>query len=371
MNILFVTAILPHRRDTGGALFSQSLIDLLRESGAEVRAVGWQGLDAREASMEGMVGRRAFVTRQHPWAALGWGLRALATRQPFTSAKFRDRRFDRAVLAQREWTDVVVINDELGWMLDLIPPDKKFVHVSHQIASKLYRQKPRHPIFAREARLLEAIEHRLALKADQIWTIAPDDADEYRRLGAQDVRYLPYAPEAPAAPEDSVVPRYDFVLLGTWTWAPNRAGLDWFIGQVLPRLGDQSVAIAGRGSRDYSGASPNLHALGEVPDALGFLRSGRAILIPSTAGVGLQTKTLTALSAGRPIVATSLALRHIEERAPHLFIEDGPAGFAAAAGKALQAEVAIGDILRGRRETYKASVLQALADLARRGSRGG
>jgi hypothetical protein len=185
-------------------------------------------------------------------------------------------------------------------------------------------------------------------------------------MGARDARYLPYTPDAEFPRAAPVPSAYDCVLLGTWTWGPNRVGLDWFIAEVLPKLGTLSIGIGGRGSDALAGVAANLHAFGEVPDATAFLRSGRVILIPSTAGFGLQTKTLTALAAGRLIVATPLALRHIDERPPHLFIAGTGDAFAVAIQQALNVDVpGPGDILAARRERYRATLLDALTELRR------
>ena len=364
MNILFVTPILPHARDTGSSLFSQSLIDLLREGGATVRPIGWQGLGASDELVEGAVGRRAFITRQHRAAALAWAARALLLGEPFSIAKFRSRRFDRAVRRGREWADVAILDHEMAWALPLLGRDVKIVHVSHQIASKIYLPRSLNPIFRRETRRLRRIEAELASRAHQIWTISPDDAEDYRKMGAADVRYLPYTPDVSPAAGLPAAPRYDCVLLGTWTWAPNRAGLEWFLAKVGPRLGRLSIAIAGRGSQDFEGRWSNVVALGEVPDALAFLRSGRVVLIPSTQGVGLQTKLLTALASGRPIVATSLAARHVDARPRHLLLAGEPAAFADAVGAAMAMVPGAEDALAGRRGLYRQEVMGALNDLA-------
>ena len=120
-------------------------------------------------------------------------------------------------------------------------------------------------------------------------------------------------------------------MLGTWTWKANEVGLRWFMDEVHPLLpGDTSIAIAGRGSAPIGGDRPNVTCTGFVDDAAAFLGSGRVVVIPTVAGEGIQVKTLDAIAAGRPTVATSLALRGIDSPPPTVRIADDPAEMAAA-----------------------------------------
>jgi glycosyltransferase involved in cell wall biosynthesis len=360
-NILFVTPILPVACDTGGVLFSQAIIDHLRKTGAAVLPVGWAGASIGAENSAGIVGKRAVVTRYNLLAAAGWMARALLYGEPYTIAKFRSGRFDRMVRWHALQADVVVIDHEMDWVLDLLPPGMRVIHVSHQIASAIYEHDAG-MLYRREARLLRRAERRLAVQADQIWTITPDDAVSYLRLGARDTRYLPYTPASYDAPIDRRVSRYDCVLLGTWSWQPNRTGLRWFLEQVGPRLRSCSIGLAGRGSLDFAGALPNLSCLGQIPDDLAFLRSGRVIAVPSIDGVGLQTKVLKALEAGVFVVATHHAMRHIEERPGHLLLADTPEDFAAAIERAQTlAPMTVGDTFANRRAEFRDALIGGLS----------
>ncbi len=49
--------------------------------------------------------------------------------------------------------------------------------------------------------------------------------------------------------------KYDLTLIGTWTWHPNRIGLEWFLREVKPLLPkDVSIAIAGNTPADLIAA---------------------------------------------------------------------------------------------------------------------
>ncbi len=335
MNVLFVTPLLPAARSMGGMIFSQAIIDRLRADGARVEVLGWEEVgrplpadpDARS------LGPRAVVTRLHPVAAIGWAARSLWHGEPFSVAKFRSRRFDAGVRAAAARSDLVVVDHQLAWVADCIPADMPLLHISHQLVSSIHDGSGL--IARRERALLSYDERRLAARATRVWTITPDDAVTFRALGAAHACDLSWTP--PPQPAPIAAPTLGAVLLGNWAWKPNRQALDWFVVNVLPRL-DGLVTLAGRGTRRWRGIS-GLSVIGEVRDAAATLAAARVIVVPSIGGPGLHTKTLVAMTAGRPVVATPQALRHIDERPAFLTLEDDPTRFAAAITRELAAPI--------------------------------
>ncbi|MFZ1680092.1 MAG: glycosyltransferase family 4 protein, partial [Rhizobiaceae bacterium] len=121
----------------------------------------------------------------------------------------------------------------------------------------------------------------------------------------------------------------DAGLIGTWTWQPNRIGLEWFLGEVVPRLpAGFTIRIAGAMPKDLAAPTPAIEFVGRVGDADDFLRQAAVVPLVSTAGSGVQLKTIEAFEAGYPVVATSRSLRGISFRPDNCVIADDPAEFA-------------------------------------------
>ena len=60
----------------------------------------------------------------------------------------------------------------------------------------------------------------------------------------------------------------DAALIGTWTWQPNRIGLDWFLGKVVPRLPRNfTIRIAGSVPAGVASSHPGVAFVGRVPDS--------------------------------------------------------------------------------------------------------
>src|SRR5690606_27503496 len=91
----------------------------------------------------------------------------------------------------------------------------------------------------------------------------------------------------------------DAALIGTWTWAPNRIGLDWFLSRVVPHLRpDFRIRIAGSVPSGVTCAHPGIRFVGRVPDARAFVRSAAVVPLISTSGSGVQLKTIETFELG-------------------------------------------------------------------------
>ena len=328
---------------------SRAFIDSLRAGEDRVVVIGFlrrgsaliPGPDDRSA------GTRHIETGSAGAAPAAWLAKALALRLPYSVAKYRSRRYRRMVRAAiTELKPDLLILDHAQASAGLPDGDLEvpMIYLAHNIEHRLYRDaaaRRRAPLAwlnRREARRMLALERDLAARAREVWALTEKDGCALEELGAGPVRVFALPPtEAPPAPAES---RHDVVMLGTWTWQPNEAGLRWFIDEVLPLLPDgTSIAIAGRGSEAAAGKHPNVSCTGYVEDPLAFLAAGRVVVVPAVAGEGIQIKTLDAIAAGRPTVATSLALRGIDSPPATVRVADDPEAMAAAIAGLLRAPV--------------------------------
>src|SRR5690606_37319147 len=112
-----------------------------------------------------------------------------------------------------------------------------------------------------------------------VFTLAEEDRRLLSVAGGGGSAALPMV--ATVAPPPAAAPRairYDAGLIGTWTWRPNRIGLDWFLQDVVPQLDEgMSIAVAGRMPAGLSSRDPRVTFLGPVDDAAAFVRSARVI----------------------------------------------------------------------------------------------
>lgn len=343
LSVLFLTTILPGERRVGGEIVSAHVIEALRSLGHQVQVLGYArpGYVARDGELA--VEYRPAETRGAPLRAVKWLASALLRRNAYSMEKFMGSAYSAAVesaLSMRAWDRIILDHAQMGWLLPLLH-GQRIVHISHNCEGMLYAGQAQHghalrrAVFAREARLMREAERQLARHTGSVWTLTEAQAEAFREMGASSVPVIPVPPMPLPEGFRLTEPECDVALLGTWSWGPNRAGLDWFCREVVPLVPGIRVRVGGAGADDLRGRFGNIEIAGRVPDAAAFLAGARVIAVPSVAGDGIQIKTLDAVAIGRPVVATPFALRGIDDLPSRVKAAETPQAFATALQEAL------------------------------------
>jgi len=187
-------------------------------------------------------------------------------------------------------------------------------------------------LYDRDARLLSGLESRLCAMAEHVFTLADADRAALGVATPDRSTVLPLVTSVAPPPAAAVrAPVYDAGMIGSWSWAANRAGLDWFLDEIAPLLpSDFRIAIAGGIGADPPRAPDNVSFLGRVPDARAFVESCSVVPLISRTGTGVQLKTIETFEMGLPSVATTSALRGISVKPDNCAVADDPAAFASA-----------------------------------------
>lgn len=109
--------------------------------------------------------------------------------------------------------------------------------------------------------------------------------------------------------------------LGALDWFPNQQGLEWFLNNVWMELYEKFPSlkfyIAGRNPNLWKFSSkvskfPNVELVGEVEDAIEFMKDKQTMIVPVFAGSGIRVKIIEALALGKIVVTTSVGIEGIE-----------------------------------------------------------
>jgi len=226
---------------------------------------------------------------------------------------------------------------------------------------------PMRLVYRREAKIIAALERRIAGECDISSFVSEAEADLFRALvPEQDARVRGisngtdhgYFDPASARPAPFNTDRANFVFTGTMDYKPNVDAVCWFANAILPliraRVPDAQFHIVGHHP------SPAVRALahqsgvfvtGRVPDVRPFLAHATAAVAPLLIARGIQNKVLEAMAMARPVIVTPCALEGIDALpGQEVVLADGIEAFAAAAIRlAIDGDVAgIGAAARAR-----------------------
>jgi len=106
------------------------------------------------------------------------------------------------------------------------------------------------------------------------------------------------------------------LFFGTLGYMPNLDAAQYIVREMYPRVAAEvpaaEVFIAGSGKLEEE-PPPGVRLLGFVPDLYAWLSAADICIAPVWKGVGILTKVIDMLSAGRATVVTPLALEGIPE----------------------------------------------------------
>lgn len=346
MNLVFVSSLVPVENPASGFdIANRVVFDALRLLGHRVRVIGYlqPGQSPAYPAETILLGELEVTnSRVGPATQLRWLSTAFWTGLPVSSAKMLSvpaARFEQALKSLQPFDGLILNSVQLPAAFSGIVRRHPYIYVAHNVEYRSALENATAAengvaslLFRREARHLERLELELANGAASIWTFAEADRFGFGPAAAERAAVLPLVTsvDEPARLHEPVI-EHDLGLIGTWSWKPNRTGLDWFLDKVVPHLpANMTIAIGGAFPEPPRVDHAGVRFVGRVPDARSFMQASHAVPLISRAGSGIQLKTIEALELGLPCVATRASLRGIETLPENCVVEDDPEAFARA-----------------------------------------
>lgn len=368
MHLVFVSSLLPVEKPVSGFdIANRVILDAVRAQGVRVSLLGYQAPDGQVAATEqtASLGVQEITTaRASSGDKIRWLGAALLNRTTISSAKMLKcgrTRLQSALQSLAPFDGLILNSVQLPGAYLPVFSDFDSIFVAHNVEAMTAAENARHApgaferlLFRREARLIEELEQKLCLGARFVWTLSEEDRKALRIADDNKSATLPMVTrtQPPSGPDGGRQLDYDLGMIGTWSWKPNRIGLDWFLSDVAPRLPDtMTIAIAGNLPNPPDRPShPGIRFVGRVPDARVFLAGCAVVPLASTAGTGVQLKTIETFELGLPSVATPSALRGVKTVPSNCIIATDAGQFAAALVQAVgDARKHEGAVLDGRK----------------------
>lgn len=287
VRVQWVSNETPDREGQGGQRRQFFQIKTLAEAGHEIRVVT---LDGPQDDMS----IRHISDDVHRVPALEWrGRLPLPWR----------RRALRQGLSG--WADVIVVAHTESWprFQAALPPGVPVLVDVHNVLSPWHERSGR----PAQARAWAAVEREIRQRATLV------SVTQRREVGLMpDGRAPILVVESGVDPDEwSVEPipadRPVIKLFGNWDWAPNAAGIHWFLMHVWPAVHDATGSTCEIAGTDLSPELRNIDGAvthGRVHDLQRFLSDAWCIAVPVREGVGAPVKYAEALSGGVPVIAT-------------------------------------------------------------------
>ena len=319
LNVLVIDRSPPVDRLQGNSLIGAEIFARLRDHRLTLLA---PATDTTATLPAGVFERVHLVPRPSPIPAIAGSFEPGLSRLPgapgldLASARAMRRQLD--ALTRRESFDVVHVRQlpmaaygrriQAGRLLELID--------SETLGAE--RALPRTRRTRLRARMARNVE-RLAMRGyDVVTAVAEADAERLRRLDpTRRVEVVPNGVDLErfgALPTGRSEPGV-LVFVGAMSFPPNVVAMRYFVEQVLPRIRaerpDARLLIVGRDPGPAvreMGGHPGVEVVGEVDDVGPYLARASVFVAPILSGSGIKNKVLEAFAAGRPVVASPLAV---------------------------------------------------------------
>lgn len=347
--VLFLAHRVPFPPDRGDRIRSSHLLQRI----ARAAPVHFGCLMEEETDEKALADIEALCASHHcaPRPSLRRaGLYALARRQPVSVAAFNAlslHAWVRNTVRTRAISAIVVFS---GQMAPYVPDDfagrvvMDFVDVdsAKYEAYAAAAGQPRRWLYAREGRLLRALEERVARRADLSLFVSTEERDLFAsRLASHEgialgalgngIDAASFDPSCVKPVPELAAGGPQIVFTGQMDYAPNVEAVAMFAREVLPRIrrvhGDARFSIVGRAPTaevQSLGNLPGVRVSGTVPDVRPWLAGADLVVAPLTIARGVQNKVLEAMAMARPVLLTSGAATGIAARdGEHFAVADG------------------------------------------------
>jgi glycosyltransferase involved in cell wall biosynthesis len=156
---------------------------------------------------------------------------------------------------------------------------------------------------------------RVGMRADSVVVISPDEQREFGHvIDPRKIVVLPHGVDLERFEgRTDVSPRYDLITYG-YTSLVNNAD---FLAEVIREVdhlsrGQIRWALAGPQLPPILARLPTVVHLGKVEDIRECVSRARIVVVPSRVTSGVKTTVLEAWALGRPVIATTRAMRGLQ-----------------------------------------------------------
>ncbi|MES2628711.1 MAG: glycosyltransferase family 4 protein [Bacteroidota bacterium] len=206
-------------------------------------------------------------------------------------------------------------------------------NLEYNIWQRLAQQevsKPKKMYLKYLAKQLKAYEIDQMNEVDGVISISSTDRDKYLQMGClKPIVSVPTAIDTTRyEPRESISHQPTIFHIGAMDWAPNKEGIKWFLEEVWPivlaKHPKARLVLAGKEldfvKTEFGGKHKHVQFVGEVENAIDFMRSNDIMIVPLLSGGGIRIKILEGMALGKTVVSTKIGAEGINGKSGEHFL---------------------------------------------------
>lgn len=348
MRILYLFPQLPYPPESGGRIITFEYVKhFLRKHQVWIVSLKHKPEDKGYAEILERMGANVILADAPPRISFGTLLKSFFSKSPYKAHRFYSEELAEMLARLMGSVQFDVIHAQNFYMAQYINGHEKAKTIYYKenyegLLLKRYAATLKNPVsrlfWRNEARKTTWYEIELAKRFDKVLCISSIDAERFRKKAPEiDWEVLP-------ATIDLNVHRFspqrgnsrDLLFLGMLNYFPNIDGAEFFVKEVMPlvrqEVPDARLNICGHSPAKKVrrlGREEGVNVIGPIPDAQKALEECSVFVIPLRIGGGVRLKLLQCLSAGIPVVSTSIGCEGINvQDGRDILIADEPRDFA-------------------------------------------
>ncbi|MEL7535605.1 MAG: glycosyltransferase family 4 protein [Pseudomonadota bacterium] len=222
------------------------------------------------------------------------------------------------------------------------------VMFTHNVEAEIFRRHRdvatnpiKKAIWANQYRKMQRFERDSLRRFDVVVAVADRDSEQFARdYGVGGSHIIPTGVDLDFFSYHAPERDHEIVFCGSMDWMANQTGIEYYMNEIWPLIAaeepDTKMTVVGRSppERMLNAASQkglNWTFTGFVDDVRDYMSGAAVSVIPLTVGGGTRLKAYEAMSAGNPIVSTSIGIEGLPVvPEQHYLNADTPNEFAAA-----------------------------------------
>ncbi|RXZ01586.1 glycosyltransferase [Fictibacillus sp. S7] len=321
MRILFITPRIPFPPRKGDQLRAYHQLKGLSELGHEIHLISYsdQPVPAKEISS---FCSKFFPVNFKKMSAVKNMLVGMAANNPLQVSYYLSEEFRKTIKEAVQTCHYDIVHTQLVRTSPYFNELKALPNVIDFVDSislnltrrKAFKKSIINPFLTYEAKAIQRLEKKAVQDFDGSIFISNVDKNNVERRSTTvtsisngvDLNYFHYQHQLPA--------NRNLIFVGNMSYEPNRHGVHHFIEHIYPlikqKIADFTFYIVGREPTKelihLCKDKKDIIVTGEVDDIREYLHQSKLFVCPLKTGAGVQNKVLEAMSAGVPVLTTSI-----------------------------------------------------------------